>query len=150
LLRQVKIAAPCSMDWSAMPGGERVRSCAQCNHKVYNLSEMSSEAAADLIRNSEGRVCVRLYRRADGSVMTRDCPTGLRAARQRVRRTVAVSFASMFSIMGLFSLAERFRAKPAPATVEVTAPVPQTVSTPEPLPVMGEIAVDPTSVPPRS
>ncbi len=133
LLRQVKIAAPCSVQWETMPGGERVRSCAQCNHKVYNLSEMSSDAAASLIRDAEGRVCVRLYRRADGSVMTRDCPTGIRAARQRIGRTVAVSFASMFSILGLFSLAERFRTKPEAAGVK------QEINAPVLLPMAGEV-----------
>src|SRR4028118_400860 len=88
LLRQVKIAAPCSVKWETMPGGERVRSCAQCSHKVYNLSAMSGDEAANLIREAEGRVCVRLYRRADGSIMTSDCPTGLRAVRQRMTRTI--------------------------------------------------------------
>ncbi len=134
LLRQIKIAAPCSAKWEAMPGGERVRSCAQCSHKVYNLSAMSGDEAATLIRQAEGRVCVRLYRRADGSVMTQDCPTGLRAARLRVGRAVAASFASVFSILGLFTLAERFHAKPAPAaiTMGAVAVSPQTVSTPIP------------------
>jgi hypothetical protein len=144
LLRQIKIAAPCSAKWEAMPGGERVRSCSQCSHKVYNLSAMNSDEAAGLIREAEGRVCVRLYRRADGSVMTRDCPTGLRAVRQRVTRAVAVSFASVFSILGLFSLAERFRAKPEPLPMTgavVNLPMaPQTISTPAPEPIMGEIA----------
>ncbi|MES2459450.1 MAG: hypothetical protein V4671_02625 [Armatimonadota bacterium] len=151
LLRQIKIAAPCSAKWETMPGGERVRSCAQCSHKVYNLAAMSSDEAANLIRGAEGRVCVRLYRRADGSVMTRDCPTGLRAVRQRVTRAATVSFASLFSILGLFSFAERLRAKPAPMMGAVAA-APQPVSTPEPIPMMGEIATviepvqDPTVV----
>jgi hypothetical protein len=143
LLRQVKIAAPCSVKWETMPGGERVRSCSQCSHKVYNLSAMSGDEAAKLIREAEGRVCVRLYRRADGSVMTRDCPTGLRAARQRVTRAVTVSFASMFSIIGLFSLAERLRAKPV-LTMGAVAASPQPLSTPAPVPMMGEMEAMPT------
>jgi hypothetical protein len=152
LLRQVKIAAPCSVKWETMPGGERVRSCAQCSHKVYNLSAMSGDEAANLIREAEGRVCVRLYRRADGSVMTSDCPTGLRAVRQRMTRTVAVSFASVFSIMGLFSLAERLRARPV-ATMGAMVATPQPASAPIPLPMaveMGEIEAaipDPTTPP---
>jgi hypothetical protein len=111
---------------------------------VYNLSAMSSDEAANLIREAEGRVCVRLYRRADGSVMTRDCPTGLRAVRQRVSRAVAVSFASVFSIIGLFSLAERLRATPTMGAMAVPA---QPVSAPDPLPVMGEIAAVISEVP---
>lgn len=145
LLRQVKIAAPCSVKWETMPGGERVRSCAQCSHKVYNLSAMSGDEAAKLIREAEGRVCVRLYRRADGSVMTRDCPTGLRAVRQRMTRAVAVSFASVFSILGLFSLAERLRAKPAVIMGAMAAPA-QPIRVPVELPMateMGEVQVTP-------
>jgi hypothetical protein len=146
LLRQVKIAAPCSVKWETMPGGERVRSCAQCSHKVYNLSAMSGDEAANLIREAEGRVCVRLYRRADGSVMTSDCPTGLRAVRQRMTRTIAVSFASVFSIMGLFSLAERLRPKPAVAMGMMVA-TPQPVSAPIPLPMAGEMGEVETAIP---
>ena len=153
LLRQIKIAAPCSAKWEAMPGGERVRSCAQCSHKVYNLSAMSGDEAATLIRQAEGRVCVRLYRRADGSVMTQDCPTGLRATRLRVTRAVAASFASVFSILGLFTLAERFRVKPAPTaiTMGAVAVSPQTVitpmpeGTPAPTIEMGDVSIPPTA-----
>ncbi|MBC8104150.1 MAG: hypothetical protein H7Z41_16370 [Cytophagales bacterium] len=140
LLRQIQIAAPCSAKWADMPGGEKVRSCSQCSRKVYNLSAMSSIEAANLIREAEGRVCVRLYRRADGSVMTRDCPTGLRAVRQRTARALSVSLASIFSILGLFSLAERFRSaattgntRPAP----VALPVHRTTGSPAPPATMG-------------
>jgi len=54
---------------------------------VYNFAEMTRDEVRDLLARTEGRVCARLYRRADGTVLTRDCPTGLRALRRRgIRR----------------------------------------------------------------
>jgi hypothetical protein len=45
---------------------------------------MSREQAEKLIRQKEGKMCVRLYRRRDGTVLTSDCPVGVRAARRRM------------------------------------------------------------------
>lgn len=81
LLNNVHIASPCTADWDAMTGDDRVRHCAQCNLNVYNLSAMAADEAAAFLQAREGRTCVRLYRRLDGTVLTRDCPVGLRAAR---------------------------------------------------------------------
>jgi hypothetical protein len=85
-LDHVKIAAPCSVDWDQMFSFEdkRVRFCAQCNLNVYNLSGMSRREAEALITKTEGRLCVRFYRRADGSILTRNCPVGLKAIKRRV------------------------------------------------------------------
>lgn len=86
LLNRVRIASPCPADWSAMDGDDRSRLCAQCNKRVYNLSAMSAREAEAFIRQATGRVCVRLYQRADGTVMTADCPVGLAAVRARAAR----------------------------------------------------------------
>ncbi len=83
LLNQVHVAAPCLESWDAMPGGDRVRSCERCQHRVYNLSEMTAVEAEALLRKTEGRLCVRFYRRNDGTIMTKDCPVGVQAVRQR-------------------------------------------------------------------
>jgi len=56
--------------------GERVRHCGECKLNVYNLSEMTQTEAEGLIRKHEGRLCVRYYQRADGTVLTRNCPVG--------------------------------------------------------------------------
>jgi molybdate-binding protein len=37
-------------------------------------------------RLPQGRVCVRLYKRADGTIITENCPRGLRAARDAAKR----------------------------------------------------------------
>jgi hypothetical protein len=51
---------------------------------VYNLSGMTRFEAESLIAQNEGRLCVRFYRRRDGSIITKDCPVGLRAIQRRV------------------------------------------------------------------
>jgi hypothetical protein len=93
-LNNIKIAAPCSADWSEMIGNERQRFCGECKLNVYNLSGMSQREAENLLLNSEGRLCVRFYKRDDGSILTKDCPVGWRAIKQRVSKT-ATAFASL-------------------------------------------------------
>ena len=99
-LNSVKIASPCSQDWNVMIGTERRRFCGECKLNVYNLSGMSQREAENLLLNSEGRLCVRFYRRADGSVLTKDCPVGWQMIKRRVSKT-ATAFASLlFGIVG--------------------------------------------------
>lgn len=78
-----------------MIGTERRRFCGDCQLNVYNLSGMSQREAENLLTNSEGRLCVRFFRRADGTILTKDCPVGWQAVKRRVSRTAA-AFASMF------------------------------------------------------
>jgi hypothetical protein len=99
-LDHVRIAAPCKADWEQMLGSERVRFCGQCNLNVYNLSSMTRSEAESLIARTEGRLCVRFYRRRDGSIITKDCPVGLRAIRRRLSN-VTRAITSM--ALGLFA-----------------------------------------------
>ena len=71
-------ANPCQEDWSAMPGNDVVRHCDKCGQNVYNLSGMTRGEAQRVIRRHEGRLCARFYRRGDGRIQTRLCPSGLR------------------------------------------------------------------------
>ena len=82
-LSQIRIASPCTVSWDSMNGDDRSRFCGQCELNVYNISTMTQSEAEHLIAQKEGRVCLRLYKRADGTVITRDCPVGLAALRKR-------------------------------------------------------------------
>jgi hypothetical protein len=84
-LEDLSVAAPCSAKWAQMTGDERARFCGLCKKHVYNISAMSRDEAEALIRQNEGDVCIRLYKRADGTVILDNCPVGLRAIRRRVR-----------------------------------------------------------------
>ena len=81
-----------------MTGDARVRFCDQCSLHVYNIGEMTRAEAETLIAKTEGRLCARIYRRADGTVITRDCPVGLRALRRRARRVATAAAAIIMAI----------------------------------------------------
>jgi hypothetical protein len=83
-----------------MIGSERVRFCGQCSLNVYNLSNMTRAEAEHLIARTEGRMCVKFYRRRDGSIITKDCPVGLRAVGRRVSY-IAKAVVSL--VLGLFA-----------------------------------------------
>jgi len=97
-LNNIKIASPCSADWNAMIGDERKRYCGDCKLNVYNLSGMPKAEAENLIRNAEGRVCVRFYKRDDGTVLTKDCPVGWAKIKQRAKVFVTAAFALIVSL----------------------------------------------------
>ncbi|MCB9598249.1 MAG: hypothetical protein H6719_36385 [Sandaracinaceae bacterium] len=93
---------PCEESWAAMRGDDVSRFCGMCHQNVYNLSEMDRADAERFVAEAEGRVCVRFYRRADGTVVTSDCaPVRFRAARRAASKGLA--FAGM-GIAGLFGL----------------------------------------------
>ncbi len=91
ILDEIQIASPCNADWNGMTGDDRTRFCGSCSKHVYNIASMTAEAATALIVENEGRLCVRLYKRADGTVLTADCPVGLGkiSAGRRIRRALA-------------------------------------------------------------
>jgi hypothetical protein len=73
LLPTIEIAEPCSNSWDSMSGDDRVRHCTDCNLDVYNSIGLREDELFALVSEREGRLCMRLYKRPDGSVLTRDC-----------------------------------------------------------------------------
>lgn len=80
-LDRIRIASPCAARWEAMaPLDDRSRRCGDCRLAVHDLAAYTAVEVDALLREHAGRrLCVNLYRRADGRVLTRDCPTGLAA-----------------------------------------------------------------------
>lgn len=110
-LDNVRVASPCNADWDQMIGNERARFCGQCNLSVYNLSSMTKGEAEQLIGATEGRLCVRYFNRADGSILTRDCPVGLRAFRRKmsyVARAVSSAVLSLLAGLGVYQVKSNF------------------------------------------
>ena len=93
IVNSLRIASPCEVPWSSMAGDDRMRHCAQCDRKVYMVARMSAEEVVDLIQSSERMPCLQLWRRADGTVITADCPVGLRRLRSRRRKRLIVAAA---------------------------------------------------------
>jgi hypothetical protein len=89
-LDRVIIAAPCPVSWDSMLGDDRVRHCSGCSRNVYNVSDMTQAEAQRFFQENGSSQCVTLYRRADGKVMTDNCPRGLRAIRNKFKLIVKV------------------------------------------------------------
>lgn len=79
---RIEIPTPCSVPWDSMYGDERIRHCGSCRKNVYNVAALTRAQAMELIASREP-VCVHIYRRPDGTVVTNDCWSRLRAARRR-------------------------------------------------------------------
>lgn len=104
------------MRWEDMSGDDRTRHCAECNLNVHNIAGMTrGEAEALLARHFNpdgepiaGRFCAQIYRRADGTVLTADCPVGLAALRAKARRTVVriAAAVGITSFVGFLAAAE--------------------------------------------
>lgn len=76
-LRNIKVATPCHARWADMAGDARARFCNLCQKHVYDLSALTAAEAEALIREKEGKLCGRFYQRADGTMLTADCPEGV-------------------------------------------------------------------------
>lgn len=127
-LESLQIAKPCRADWGAMSGDERARFCASCRKNVYDLSAMTRAEAEALILEKEGNLCLRLYRRQDGTVITSDCPVGIAVPRRPLRWVGA----ALAAILGLVA---SWTARPAQARPPLCADAANSRA------VMGKIAV---------
>lgn len=106
----IEVKNPCTESWEGMRGDGPVRHCGLCRMNVYNLSAMTREEAEETVRSKEGRLCVRFYRRADGTVSTADCaPIRFAALRRTARRTMTGAAALLVALLGLVTSLGLFR-----------------------------------------
>lgn len=142
-LANLKVASPCSADWDRMAGDDRKRFCGDCKLHVYNLSGMTKYDAENLLRLSEGRLCVRYFQRADGTVLTQECPVGWAKVRRRLSLAATAAFGMLLSIAGIFGVTSSFGRKNIVMgdIKPYTTPTPQ--PTPDAPPLMGAIAIPP-------
>jgi len=145
LLDAVRVASPCNMRWDDMVGDGRVRYCGKCEKNVYNVAYMTRDEAETLMHEHEGELCMRIYRRADGTVITSDCP--VKAQRKERRNSLlAIAIGSSLAAGAVYAL-------------EGTDPLPQIArsmhtekwaSELDPSPVTTETEVDYTPVRPHN
>jgi hypothetical protein len=74
MLDDLLVASPCRADWNQMTGNDRVRTCASCTKRVFNLSALTrAEAEALVAANRGADWCGRYYQRLDGTIVLADC-----------------------------------------------------------------------------
>lgn len=148
MLDQIAVASPCNASWDDMVGDDRVRFCLQCDKNVFNLSAMSREDAEGLLEaRAGGEMCVRYYQRADGTIMTSDCPVGQKKkVRKRLALAVAGAGAMAFAAaaafekttcrgtatMGEVAYQGQMQVDPVPTTPPVATPPPRVPTTATP------------------
>lgn len=138
LLEGLRIARPCPADWNRMTGSDTARYCDLCRKTVYNLSEMTREEALQTLGELEGQLCARIYRRADGTLITSDCPVG---AQRHRRKLLAVAAALMTLLAGCAAALTAGSERSGPVTRFLGRCTP--IPVPQSQVVMGEVCVTP-------
>jgi hypothetical protein len=115
----LRVKSPCTEDWNAMGGDERVRFCAGCGRDVHNLSALPREEAERLLCEAAGRLCVRFERTEQGAIKT------LEYAPRISRRSYL--FWTALGVVGAAAVAtgRLLTGKPAPAPAATPPAVPQ-------------------------
>jgi hypothetical protein len=150
-LDDIRVASPCRARWNDMTGDERARFCGQCQQNVYNLSAMTRMQIETLIREKEGKFCGRFYRRADGRMLTADCPSRLRRLHARVAKLGGALCAFVLSFAGCSPRQSGSNASQNTGHVlmgDVALPSSSCTTNPTPE-IMGKIAL-PKSEPPNT
>ena len=150
LLRRVRVASPCHENWNDMSGDERTRFCGRCEKSVFNLSGMTAADAEELLVQHGTSLCVRFYRRADGTVMTADCPVGRTHVRKQriVAAALAGGVAAVTSGLAMAAALSMTStppcATPPAAIVEQANPeIGKVAPEPDTQVVMGDVALEP-------
>jgi hypothetical protein len=105
LLDDLRVAAPCKAKWDDMAGDDRVRFCGRCAKNVFNVSAMPREEAEAMLAGSTGsNLCVRFYRRPDGTVLSGDCAVGVR--RRKRRRGIVGAIAGLLASASALAFSE--------------------------------------------
>ncbi|MBK9620574.1 MAG: hypothetical protein IPO31_15495 [Candidatus Obscuribacter sp.] len=125
ILDNLRVASPCPKLWGDMEltPEQSVRFCGDCKKNVYDVSKMSrkdaelvlQKACAQQAEGSGRSLCMQLYKRADGTIITDDCPVGLRRMRDSwrlVKRSAASVIALVLCQLGLSGLGSKVQAQP--------------------------------------
>jgi hypothetical protein len=94
-----KVTSPCSQDWNEMKGSDKVRFCEHCALEVNNISTMTRKAAMKMVRESEGRICVRYVKNP-----ANDKPVFADKLYQIASRAPRLAVGAMSAALGLSSM----------------------------------------------
>ncbi len=110
-------ATPCA---ASTDKKDRVGFCEKCHWRYYDFTGMEMPQAEELVYKMEGLSKFKLYKRADGKFLTRDCPIG---RKQKLIKVSAIAAATtLFAYIVILSiLAPHPKVEPA-KTVETSQP----------------------------
>lgn len=97
-LDRLRIASPCQRKWEGMAGDDRLRHCTLCDRDVYNLAEMTRDEIGRVLAAGDDGACVRLTRRSDGTLRTRDDPPAAPARWSRAGRAAGAMLLSAVAL----------------------------------------------------
>jgi hypothetical protein len=149
ILDDIRVASPCTASWDEMTGTDRVRFCRHCDKNVYNFSAMSREEAEALVVQTGGQLCARFYRRADGTMLTDDCPVGLRALRRAAALSWAVIAGTLATVLGVFVAGISYSSakRKGPQSLRQLEPMASLLEWLDPLPTPPPVALPPPPPP---
>ena len=134
VLDHLRIDTPCPVAWEGMPGDDRTRHCRACDHPVHDVSALTAAEAAALLVGSI-TPCVRVHRRADGSVVTRDSAAGRALRVRRVATRILLTAASWAGLAVFTGCREERRVMMGTPAYKIEEPAPQLPEAPPPRPV---------------
>ncbi len=98
ILRRISIEKPCSASWDQMTGNDQVRFCGHCELSVTQVSKLSRAKAVKLVKQSKGRLCLRIERTPLGDIVTRPAVQKLYTISRRASRFAAGAFTAVLSL----------------------------------------------------
>jgi hypothetical protein len=101
VLDEIAIETPCLVPWGEIRGAGQVRACQVCRKNVFDLIELPTVDAAQILTESDTLPCVRICRAPDGRIVTADNPTGLGIRIWRGLRRRSGWAASLFALLFL-------------------------------------------------
>lgn len=137
-LLRATVKTPCHMDWERMEGDDRRRFCSRCERPVYQLSHLSREEATELI-SGDSPVCVRMFRRPDGTVVTSECPP--LAAKTRFQFSIATLVVLLTASAAAFASLPWIGRKIEPIVQDWLRPAPPVAPGP-PVFLMGDVEIE--------
>jgi len=69
-LDSINVKSPCGESWDEMTGSDTVRFCSHCAKDVHDLSAMTRQRAEKLVKDSNGKLCVRYVKTPQGKLLT--------------------------------------------------------------------------------
>ena len=92
----VEIESPCALSWEALEGGEKRRFCRACRHDVIDVAALTHDEAGSLLKTAQGRLCLRVTRWRDGTVVVAGRTAWKRFCRRWANR--------LYSILAFFGI----------------------------------------------